>query len=76
VRPTGGIVRSGLLVDSILGMRPVRLSQVEPDPTADTRVNAVVDGLYADRPEPLRILNVEKLFGIEPMQALLNRAAA
>lgn len=76
VRATGRAMRSGVLVDSILGMRPVRLGQIEPDPTADARVGAVVDGLYADKPEPLRVLNIEKLFETGPMQALFNRAAA
>lgn len=75
VRPAGNAVRSGMLVDSILGMRPVRLERLEPDPSADTRVGAVVDGLFPDNPEPLRVLNVEKLFETEQMQALLNRAA-
>ena len=74
VRPLGRVVRSGMLVDSILGMRPVLPSQVEPDPTADVRVAAVVDGLYADKPEPLRVLNVEKLFETEQIRALLDEA--
>ncbi len=76
VRPTGGVVRSGVLVDSILGMRPVRVGQVEPDPTAEEKVQAVIDGLYPDKPEPLRVLNVEKLFETEQMQALLQGVAA
>lgn len=74
VRPGGAVVRSGMLVDSILGMRAVRGNRLEPDPSADTRVGAVVDGLFPDKPEPLRVLNVGKLFETEPMQALLNRA--
>jgi purine-binding chemotaxis protein CheW len=72
VRPSGRAVRSGILVDSVLGMRPVRVSQVEADPTADGRVGAVVDGLYPDKPEPLRVLNVEKLFQTEQIRALLD----
>ena len=76
VRPSGRVVRSGLLVDSILGMRPVRLGRVEADPTADAQVAAVVNGLYADKPEPLRILDVERVFESEQMQALLRGAAA
>lgn len=76
VRPSGRAVRSGVLVDSILGMRPVRTGRLEPDLTADSRIGAVVDGLYSDKPEPLRILNVEKLFETEQMQALMGSAGA
>jgi purine-binding chemotaxis protein CheW len=76
VRSSNKTLRSGMLVDSILGMRPVRTGQVEPDPTADARVGAVVDGLYADKPEPLRILNVEKLFQTEQLRALLKNTVA
>jgi hypothetical protein len=53
-------------------MRPVRPSQIEPDPTADARVSAVVDGLFGDKPEPLRVLNVEKLFETQQIRALLD----
>ena len=74
VRPSSRAVRSGLLVDSILGMRPVRTGRIEPDATADERVDAVVDGLYADNPEPLRVLNIEKLFETEQIRALLDGA--
>ena len=76
VRPSGRAVRSGVLVDSILGMRPVRLDQLEPDLTADARIGSVVDGLYPDKPEPLRVLSVEKLFETEQMQSLKANAGA
>ena len=74
VRPSGRAVRSGVLVDSILGMRPVHTSRIEPDPTADALVNAVLDGLYGDKPEPLRVLNVEKLFEMEQIRALFRES--
>jgi purine-binding chemotaxis protein CheW len=76
VRPSGKAVRSGVLVDSILGMRAVRLGQLEPDPTADGRVSPVLDGLFPDKPEPLRVLSVEKLFETDKIQALLAEARA
>ncbi|MEZ5395372.1 MAG: chemotaxis protein CheW [Bryobacterales bacterium] len=76
VREVGRAVRSGLLVDSILGMRPVKTHQIEPDPTADARTATVVDGLYPDKPEPLRGLSVEKLFEMEQIRVLLEEAAA
>ena len=76
VRPQGQVVRSGLLVDSILGMRPVRVGSIEPYSTDDARVGSVVDGLYPDQPEPLRVLSVERLFELEQIQALLRGVAA
>ena len=76
VRPSGRAVRSGVLVDSILGMRPVRTGSLDQDLSADSRIGAVIDGLYPDKPEPLRVLNVEKLFGTDKMQALLSSAVA
>jgi purine-binding chemotaxis protein CheW len=72
VRPTKNVVRSGVLVDSILGMRPVRTGRIEPDPTADAHLGLVLDGLYADNPEPLRVLNIEKLFQTDQIRALLG----
>jgi purine-binding chemotaxis protein CheW len=74
VRPLGGVVRSGILVDSILGMRPVRTGRIEPAATGD--VEPALDGVYADNPEPLRVLNIEKLFETEQIRALLDGARA
>jgi purine-binding chemotaxis protein CheW len=74
VRPTRNVVRSGMLVDSILGMRPVRTGRIEPDETAGEPVGPVLDGVYDDAPEPLRVLNVEKLFQTDQIRALLGEA--
>jgi purine-binding chemotaxis protein CheW len=74
VRPTGAVVRSGVLVDSILGMRPVRTSRIAPDPAADASLEPVLDGVFEDNPEPLRVLNIEKLFETAQIRALLDVA--
>ena len=72
----GGGVHGGLLADAILGMRPLRLDELRPDPSAGSRIAAVIDGLHEDRPEPLRVLNLEKLFGTPEVGELLERARA
>ncbi|MEZ5365127.1 MAG: hypothetical protein R2748_23075 [Bryobacterales bacterium] len=54
----------------------MKTHQIEPDPTADARTATVVDGLYPDKPEPLRVLSVEKLFEMEQIRVLLEEAAA
>ena len=70
IRNSAGDLQTGLVVDSLQGMRAVEPAATRPPPESDAPDTQLVSGLFEDKEGEIRLFDVDRFFDFEPVKNL------